>query len=129
MSHRSHPLLAALGLAVATLAAAPAAAQNCVLEYQRADNMVVSTPNMAMEAIALGAGRWKEFITDWAYQGKLNDGTTYYGSHLRLARNVGPRGLKVYLKPGPFTSGYWRMVAPGESFVVAADLKQVLCPA
>lgn len=69
------------------------AAQNCVLEYQRADNMwaAFGRPDgmLGTESITLAPGTSRVFVTDWKYEKKRNDGTNYYGSHLRIATNKG----------------------------------------
>lgn len=69
------------------------AAQRCVLEYQRADNMwaAFGRPDGALgtEAITLAPGTSRVFVTDWKYERKRNDGTNFYGSHLRIATNKG----------------------------------------
>jgi hypothetical protein len=68
-------------------------AQDCVLEYQRADNMwaAFGRPDGALgtESIALHAGENRVFVTDWKYEKTRNDGTNFYGSHLRLATSKG----------------------------------------
>ena len=69
------------------------AAQSCVLEYQRADNMwaAFGRPDGALgtETITLAPGTSRVFVTDWKYEKTRNDGTNYYGSHLRIATNKG----------------------------------------
>src|SRR3954447_17695445 len=68
-------------------------AQSCVLEYQRADNMwaAFGRPDGALgkETITLAPGASRVFVTDWKYEKPRNDGTNFYGSHLRVARNTG----------------------------------------
>ena len=84
---------AMLSLALVILAH-PLAAQSCVLEYRRADNMwsAIGRPDgfLGVETITLAPGTSRVFVTDWKYEKTRNDGTNYYGSHLRLATNKGP---------------------------------------
>ena len=86
-------LLAAAAAAASLASASTAAAQSCVLEYQRADNMwaAFGRPDGALgtESIALNAGESRVFVTDWKYEKTRNDGTNFYGSHLRLATSKG----------------------------------------
>ena len=74
-------------------AAAMAAAQDCRIEYQRADNMwaAAGRPDgqLGAETLTLKPGQKKVFATDWKYEKRRNDGTNYYGSHVRIMRNVG----------------------------------------
>ena len=101
-SHHRLALLAAsvLGLVVS---ASPASAQTapCVLEYRRADNMWANwgRPDglLGAETITLQPGQKKVFATDWSYEKQRNDGTNFYGSHLRRAvnRGSGPLQFKV----------------------------------
>ena len=100
----SRPLRRALALsAFASLAAAaPAAAQSCTLEYQRADNMWAGfgrpDGNLGVETITLAAGQTKVFVTDWKYEKQRNDGSNYYGSHLRVMTNKGQRPVRMLLR-------------------------------
>jgi hypothetical protein len=68
-------------------------AQSCVLEYQRADNMwaAFGRPDGALgtETITLAPGTSRVFVTDWKYEKTRNDGTNFYGSHLRVTTNKG----------------------------------------
>ena len=86
-----------LGLGLLLSLAIPAraiAAQSCTLQYYRADNMWATwgTGNLWAETLTLQAGQNRVFATDWAYEKRRNDGTNYYGSHLRLAVNSGRPG-------------------------------------
>jgi hypothetical protein len=71
----------------------PATLPSCKLDYQRADNMWAAAGrpdgNLGTESIAEAYGQTKVFITDWAYEKRVNDGNNYYGSHLRIATNTG----------------------------------------
>src|SRR5688572_32015265 len=103
-SHRRAALAASvLGLVFAPL---PASAQTapCVFEYRRADNMWASwgRPDglLGAETITLQPGQKKVFATDWSYEKQRNDGTNFYGSHLRRAVNRGAGPLQIKLR-GP----------------------------
>jgi hypothetical protein len=150
MLHRAPLLALAIGLAVAELgSAAPAAAQDktsapaaaaCALDYQRADNMWadfgVPTANPGLESLALARGQAKTFVTDWKYEKYHNDGTTYYGSHLRVATNRGSVPVALTVKAAVqqsgmgFTVNNTRQVTlqPGQRAQFRDDLAQVVCP-
>ena len=94
-----------LGLGLRLSLAIPAraiAAQSCTLQYYRADNMWATwgTGNLGAETLTLQAGQNRVFATDWAYEKRRNDGTNYYGSHLRLAVNSGTVPVRVNVR-GP----------------------------
>jgi hypothetical protein len=82
-------------------------AQSCVLEYQRADNMwaAFGRPDGALgtETITLAPGQSRVFVTDWKYEKTRNDGTNFYGSHLRVATNKGeiPAQVEVFSATNP----------------------------
>ena len=92
-----------LGLVIS---ASPASAQTapCVFEFRRADNMWASwgRPDglLGSETITLQPGQKKVFATDWSYEKQRNDGTNFYGSHLRRAVNRGAGPLQIKLR-GP----------------------------
>lgn len=92
-------LLTCLCLAAAS---ACAFAQQCSIEYQRADNMMAAAGrpdgNLGKETLTLQAGETKVFNTDWKYEKRRNDGRNYYGSHLRIMRNTGQRPVKLSLR-------------------------------
>ena len=98
--HTRHLIL--LATLAAPLIARSAAAQSCTLEYRRADNMWASwgraDGNLGTETITLQPGQKKVFATDWAYEKQRNDGTNYYGSHLRQAFNRGAGPVYVRLR-------------------------------
>ena len=86
------------GITAASVAAKPAAISprsasfaDCQLDYRRADNMWAPegqpSASLGTETIGLAVGQKKVFITDWKYEKLRNDGTRYYGSHLRIATN------------------------------------------
>ncbi|HEU4566377.1 MAG TPA: hypothetical protein VFS05_17060 [Gemmatimonadaceae bacterium] len=135
-----HPArtLVALTLALITTAAvrpAPSGreslpADGCVLEYQRADNMWAAAGrpdgSLGVESIALQPGQKKVFITDWRYEKQRNDGTNFYGSHLRIAANKSARRIDVRLvySPGSWGTGELK---PSVIWTGAADLQEVSC--
>ena len=86
-------LRAATAVLVLILPAHVLQAQDCVLEYQRADNMwaAFGRPDGALgtETISLKAGESRVFVTDWKYEKTRNDGSNFYGSHLRVATSKG----------------------------------------
>lgn len=103
MRYRSPNVALGLGLMLTlTVPAGAIAAQSCTLEYRRADNMWATwgTGNMGAESVTLQPGQKKVFTTDWAYEKQRNDGTNYYGSHLRYAVNRGAVPVRVSLR-GP----------------------------
>jgi hypothetical protein len=102
---------------------------SCKLDYQRADNMwaPLGKPvgNLGTESITLLDGQTKLFFTDWKYEKLRNDGTNYYGSHLRIATNAGARWLKVQIQTQ--LSSSWVTIKGGETFYYQHDLAQVSC--
>jgi len=123
-----------------TPAPAPVATA-CKLDYQRADNMwaAFGRPDgqLGTETISLSQSQDKVFITDWKYEKTRNDGSNYYGSHLRIATNAGSRtirlqlrsttltGLAVSLRTGSDT--FWIRMEPGSMKQLQADLMEVFC--
>jgi hypothetical protein len=121
-------------------AAAPAAAQQCSFEYQRADNMWAAQGRpdgtLGKETLTLQPGETKVFTTDWKYEKQRNDGANYYGSHLRIARNTGKRPIRFALRSGEARSAAQvaadrgtRTLNPGATLSTKADLMEVSCPA
>lgn len=128
----------------------------CELEYRRADNgwAALGRPDgfLGAERIALSPGETKVFVTDWKYEKKPNDGTNYYGSHLRTAKNIGARPVSVLLKGAPevhlrregplatadtfkkqllqivFKGGFKLEFGPGDAAHLRHDLMEVTCP-
>ena len=127
------------------LGALPAAAlaQECRIEYQRADNMwaQLGRPDGALgtETLTLKPGERKVLITDWKYEKQKNDGTNYYGSHVRIMRNAGQQPVEVVVVPGAMGAmprlvnrldgnrGIG-MLKPGESEPLQVDLAEAFCP-
>jgi hypothetical protein len=140
MSHRTHArvalalALAALGGAplAAVATAAPTAAAGCTLEYQRADTMWAAwgrpDGRLGVESITLQPGQTKAFITDWRYEKQRNDGTTYYGSHLRIATNRGDRPVRLLLRVDAFVSPMTSGIDPAQTAQFRNDLMEVTCP-
>jgi hypothetical protein len=139
-------LLSSVSLACLLLAAAPAIAQTCTLEYQRADNMWANAGRpdgpLGKETLTLQPGQKKVFITDWKYEKQRNDGQNYYGSHARIVTNTGKRPLDVDLKGDiqGFLSGVRGTLRqtgsdraqgtlnPGVSWYIRADILEASCP-
>ena len=132
MLRYSHLTLAALGSALLALASAQAArgaaVGSCALDYERADNMWATRPDgdLGVESITLQWGQMKVFSTDWRYEKLRNDGTNYYGSHLRRATNRGTTLVRVRTV-APFSGGYDN-IPPGVTHAYQADLAEVSCP-
>jgi hypothetical protein len=155
MRLRSRNLFLGFGLMLAlTMSARATTAQVCTLEYRRADNMWANWGRadgyLGAETITLQPGQKKVFATDWAYEKQRNDGTNFYGSHLRLAVNRGTvpvqlrlRGpdhfLKLVrsmvrdalspLKPTTIAKGSVPGLHPGDTAQYRHDLAEVICPA
>jgi hypothetical protein len=93
MFDHSSRLCVALAALMLGAAASTPSAQACSLDYQRADNMWAAygrpDGNLGTENIAVGAGLSRNFVTDWKYEKTRNDGTNYFGSHLRVVTNKG----------------------------------------
>jgi len=118
-------------IGLATLAAS-AVAQECRVEYQRADNMWAAAGRadgeLGTETLTLKPTERKVFITDWKYEKRRNDGENYYGSHLRIIRNAGVREVSVTLSEGLGGSDYFSL-KPGERKAdLRADMREVYCP-
>lgn len=130
---RSYGRVALLsGLALPTgekPASPPINADPCAVEYQRADNMwaAFGRPDggLGAETIRVEPGQTQAFYTDWRYEKLRNDGTRYYGSHLRIATNTGSRqvvlGLRAQLSYSEVS------LQPGQSQQFQLDLANVQC--
>jgi hypothetical protein len=95
------PMNRTVAFVILVSAAAGAAAQECRIEYQRADNAFAAPGRpdgqLGTETLALKPGQTKVFVTDWKYEKRRNDGTNYYGSHLRILRNTGSLPVRLSL--------------------------------
>ena len=136
-------VLLALCLAAATT---PALAQQCSIEYQRADNMFAAPGrpdgNLGKETLTLQPGQTQVFNTDWKYEKQRNDGRNYYGSHMRIVRNAGQRPVMLtfrgnasdLVKGGLATKvtgdrGTGQLAPGASAGNLRADLMEVSCPA
>lgn len=121
-----------------------ALAQECRIEYQRADNMWAAPGRpdgpLGAETLTLKPGERKVFITDWKYEKQRNDGTNYYGSHVRILRNTGTLPVRLTMTGQDLKAGaIWQQVVgqrasgelkPGQADTsLRADLQEVSCPA
>jgi hypothetical protein len=102
----------------------------CTFEYRRADNMWaplgVPEGNLGVETITVKPGRSQYLKTDWKYEKLRNDGTTYYGTHLRIARNRGKRRIDLRVTdPGGLRRDAY--VNPGETRKFQHDVFLVKC--
>lgn len=156
MRYRTPYLTLGMGITLAlTVSATDISAQACTLEYRRADNMWSNWGRadgyLGAETITLQPGQKKVFVTDWAYEKKANDGTNFYGSHLRLAVNRGTVPVHLRLR-GPlhlqllqkvvsatggvaskfkaiaFAAGGVPGLRPGDTAMYRHDLMEVTCP-
>jgi len=117
------------------------AVTSCRLDYQRADNMWAASGRpdgpLGTESISLAAGQGKVFITDWKYEKLRNDGTNFYGSHLRIASNPTSHTIRLHLRTGALTGlvvlsrtgsdTFWTRLDPNTSKLLQADLMEVFC--
>jgi hypothetical protein len=90
----------------------------CTLEYRRADNMWAAKGradgNLGTESITLNSGTNRVFTTDWAYEKQRSDGNSYFGSHLRIARNTAAGVLRLHLRSADL-GGLIRLSQTGKS--------------
>ena len=137
MATRIQALAVLFGAALAMLGAsapqsAPNARTECRLDYQRADNTwaVGGRPegNLGTERITLEPGQTKVFVTDLRYARTRNDGTNFYGSHLRAATNTGKGRILLRLRIGDWRDGFVQWIAPGQRMEFQHDLMEVSCP-
>jgi hypothetical protein len=86
----------------------------------------------------LPAGGSKVFITDWKYEKTRNDGTTYYGSHMRLLWNRGTHPVRLLIRGWDLNgllnvvqkaSDVWYSTMPAGTgpWLVRADLTEAYC--
>jgi hypothetical protein len=99
------------------------------VDYQRADNMWAPFGKpvgaLGTESLSLLDGQSKLFFTDWKYEKNRNDGSNYYGSHLRIATNQSTRPVKLQTHTALSTG--WMTLNAGETKQFQADLAQVSC--
>ena len=118
-------LVAASALGIVVTPAAKAQGTPCVLEYRRADNMWANwgRPDglIGTETITLQPGQKKVFVTDWSYEKQRNDGTNFYGSHLRRAVNRGAGPLQIKVR-GPGSMFTFKAAATLVSNVASQNL-------
>ena len=136
MNNTSRKFIALLVVTLAPLGASlpagpnPNPAEGCKLEYRRADNMWAAAGrpdgNLGVETITLGGVNHTQALeTDWRYEKMRNDGRKYYGSHLRIAKNVGARQVLLSLKKGLSLED--ATLEPGETQQFQHDLWRVVC--
>ena len=129
-------------LAILASAAAGAAAQECRIEYQRADNALASAGRpdgqLGTETLTLKPGERKVFNTDWKFEKRRNDGSNYFGSHLRILRNTGGAPVHLSLKGNELPTGGFAGSIIGQKAVgelkpgqgatqLRHDLEEVVC--
>ena len=122
--------------------AASALAQECKIEYQRADNMWAAPGRpdgqLGTETLTLKPGETKVLNTDWKYEKRRNDGTNFYGSHVRVLRNTGNLPVRLAMKgneakaPSVYSQVIGEKVLselePGKgATALRADLQEVTC--
>jgi hypothetical protein len=104
---------------------------SCKLDYRRADNMwaAFGRPDgfLGIESITLAPAEHKVFITDWKYEKQRTDGTTYYGSHLRMATNASSRPVRLQLISGAGAVTSTVRLDPNTTKEFQADLRDVYC--
>jgi hypothetical protein len=113
----------------------------CKLTYERADNMWAAFGRadgpLGAESITLLPGDGKIFITDWKYELRTNDGSNYFGSHLRIATNPTSRRIRLHLRSNTLTGlvvqawtgsdTFWILLEPNTTKMFKADLMEVHC--
>ena len=106
------------------------APRQCKLTYFRADNAwaAAGRPDgfLGEETLTLNPTGYRVFITDWEYEKRRNDGTSYYGSHVRVVENRGQ--LKLFLKLRSGLETIHLTLEPGRANrELRADLMEVRC--
>ena len=113
----------------------------CRLDFQRADNMWAAfgtpTGSLGAESVSLASGQNKVFITDWKYEKQRNDGSNYYGSHLRIGTNSTSKTIRLHLRSWTLTGlsvlfrtgddTFWVRLDPNTTTKFQADLMEVFC--
>jgi hypothetical protein len=110
-----------------------AAEEYCELKYARADNMWGSvedatTRSLKWETIRLEPGQKRVFATDWKYEKMRNDGTNYYGSHLRIVTGLGTRILKLTVKRDAINVTTLYVEPNRTERMIKGDIIEVACP-
>ena len=114
---------------------------SCRLDFQRADNMWAAfgtpTGSLGAESVSLASGQNKVFITDWKYEKQRNDGSNYYGSHLRIGTNSTSKTIRLHLRSWTLTGlsvlfrtgddTFWVRLDPNTTTKFQADLMEVFC--
>lgn len=116
-----------MGLLLATQVAY--AANECKLQYRRSDNGFappgIVVGNLGTETIVLDSGERKTFNIDHRHERDKNRDGTFFGSHLRTAKNVGTNTITIKIK-GPFGIREHKFLT-GEDAVFQDDLMSVEC--
>jgi hypothetical protein len=105
------------------------AANECTLQYRRSDNGLappgIVFGSLGTETIRLDSGEAKSFNIDHDHERDRNAGGTFFGSHLRSARNVGTNSITIKIK-GPFGTREHTFLS-GEDAIFQDDLMSVRC--
>ena len=139
LAHPTHRWSLFALIAVSAFASQSALAQNCTLEYRRADNMWAPagqpSASLGVETATVAKGQARSLLTDWKYEKLRNDGTIYYGSHFRLATNRGTTPVRIYSgllkqsnEPYSKQSQAYYVVQPGDTKMLRDDIYSIGCP-
>ncbi len=105
------------------------AANECRLQYRRSDNGFappgIVVGSLGTETVVLDNGERKTFDIDHRHERDRNSDGTFYGSHLRAARNVGTNTITLRIR-GPFGTREHTLLT-GEDAVFQDDLMSVQC--
>jgi hypothetical protein len=80
---------------------------------------------LGTETITLQPGQKRVFLTDWGHEKLRNDGTNFYGSHLRRAVNRGTGPLQFKVR-GPGSMFAWMKAAASLATNVATNAATTL---
>jgi hypothetical protein len=138
LAHPARPWSLFALAALLAFAGQSASAQSCTLEYRRADNMWAPagqpSASLGVETVTVAKGQARSLLTDWKYEKRRNDGTTYYGSHFRLATNRGTTPVRIYSgllkqsnEPYSKESQAYYVVQPGETKTLRDDIYSIGC--
>lgn len=126
------PLVALTMLGAASADSAPERQGECRLAYQRAETARAPTGRpegrLGIETLVLPPGAARAFVTDRRYERSRNDGTRFYGTHLRIAANRGRRPILLRLGLPDWPGGFVQWITPGETVEYQHDLLEVVCP-